>query len=186
MPPLALPVSHANRYPLRLFVYLPVCKENRFAAFHTYHHLQNSLLSKNDARCRERAKTITEAAIRPFYVNLEDSGGFYQAKEMSVADIGGGTGELGRFIFERLFQGERHPKNQISWEIVDVDFKNFHRHLSNKKIGTCFRAIKCKRQDMRAWLGSKQKVSCDKSYDLILLCRIINNLSDYTIMGTSC
>ena len=168
--------------PFRLFAYLPVDKEKRFEAFHIYHRLQEAFTIKKDTRCRERAMLITGAAICPILKNVADT-----QNVLSIADIGGGTGELGKNILTQIFQSEKDQRKKVAWEIVDVDFKNFRRHLKNKRIGIRFHSIRCERQNMFDWIEKHMKKRLNnKPFQIILLCRLINNLSDYRIFGTTC
>lgn len=192
-------ISGGTARPTTLFTYIPVDHENRRNSFIAWQKLAACLTYKKGTLTKMRAKCLSERVVFPL---IDKIPGMKQSsrKILRIADLGGGSGDLAKEIFENLFFS--HPELsdllQISLTVVDYDFPDMTRHLKNTKFYRSLAALKCKRMSFLDWIREKTlgrpkreveiaaetSEQISKPFDLIFMFRLLNNMSEFDIEKT--
>ena len=73
----------------------------------------------------------------------------------------------------------------LDWTLVDLDLKNTKSLIKEKKVFRSLSRFSCVRKNYLDWYYSsicdKQKTLADNQYELLLICRLLNNFSTFTI-----
>jgi len=190
-------ISRGTTEPTTLFTYIPVSIADRKNSFVAWQQLATLLTPKKDTLIKTRSRCLAKQVLRPVIAKIP---GVEQSPEktLRVADLGGGSGDLTNAIFENLLTAHLEPTDsfQISLNIVDYDFPDMKRHLKKTAFFRSLVALMCERKDFLNWVFeesissdtpkiqiktnmSKQQAS--KPFDLILMFRLFNNMSEFGI-----
>ncbi len=172
-----------TRDGLRVLLYPPVNMENRIEGFKCIHTLGSGLTCKRDTRTSQRSGCIAALAFGPLIERLlgrKDRGG---ESEIRVADLGGGSGDLTRGVFERVAADylEVISGRRFSWTMVDVGVHDLRRHTHHRGF---FRKLSClrrERSDYLSWVDGQTPNAGAKNYHVVLLCRLLNNASQFSV-----
>jgi len=166
-----------------LLIYPTVQTNNRPDSFACIQNLVSGLTHKKDPRSRRRSELITNGSIGPFFSGQPASGGFSRTNEIKIADIGGGNGGVLRGICERLIEGYPHltTGKKFSWTVVDVKFRNPRWHARNRRFRQHLSSLRWEQSDYFSWIDRQPVLPSRKDFHVILLCRLLNNLSDFSI-----
>lgn len=149
---------------------------------------------------KTRSKCLSEQALFPI---IDKIPGLKQSpqKVLRIADLGGGSGDLTKEIFENLFSSHSELSKllRIALTVVDYDFPDMTRHLKNTKFYRSLASLKCKRMNFLDWIHEKSIGSCKpevevvmdlsdqqraKPFDLVFMFRLLNNMSEFGIEHT--
>ncbi|HBT76517.1 MAG TPA: hypothetical protein DEB39_06235 [Planctomycetaceae bacterium] len=160
----------------KLFVYPAVDKTVRFESFREIHRLTELLCNKNDTLVRQRAEFLAEKVVGPTLKHPAD------ASPIRIADLGGGSGDLCRGMIEHLGRKmpEILPKMSVDWTLVEIaglNRKRLQRTVTRQREVRNFRYV---RSGYLQWIENRPK-SDTKDFHVVLMCRQLNNLSDFRI-----
>jgi hypothetical protein len=176
---------HYRQIPLhsgdqKLFVYPAVDKMVRFESFREIHRLTELLSSKNDTLVRQRAEFIAEKVVGPALQKLAAEN--KDTPPFKIVDLGGGSGDLCRSMIEYLGQNMPNivPERSIDWTLVEITGPNHRRllrmHLRQRQLRHFWYA----RSGYLEWI-TNQPESDSQNFHIVLMCRLLNNLSDFSI-----
>jgi len=179
--------SAGKRVGFRLLLYPPAAVDARPEAFRCIHSLAAGLSRKQDTRASKRSTRICDLAVGPFLERLAQSSAWNSEKEIRIVDLGAGSGDLTRGIVESL--ATRFPTvtegRRLALTMVDVGFQNQRRHVRHWPFFRKLSAFRCRRSDYISWINSQeptnQETSDQKLYDVVLLCRLLNNASQFAV-----
>lgn len=159
-----------------LLCYLPVDLSRRSNGFKCYQKLNLAICGKGDSRIDFRASCITKFAVAPILKKL-------QSPEYKILDLGAGSGELVKSICIESAKNEYKQGRscRFSVTLVDVDFHKPERHAVNRHFFQATKDYVCRRSDFREWIDLEFESSHRESYDIVLMCRLLNNTSDFEI-----
>jgi len=70
---------------------------------------------------------------------------------------------------------------RFSVTLVDVDFHKPERHTVNKPFFQATKDYVCRRSDFREWIDQEFGSNYTENHDILLMCRLLNNTSDFEI-----
>jgi len=166
-----------------LLAYPTVELSSRPNSFACIQNLISGLTHKKDPRCRRRSELISDGSIGPFFSGQSISEEFRRTNEIKIADLGAGGGGVLRQICERLLEDHPHltAGKKFSWTAVDVKFRNPGRHARNRRFRQHLSSLRWEQADYLSWIDRQPVSRNEKSFHVILLCRLLNNLSDFSI-----
>ncbi|QQE13479.1 hypothetical protein JD969_08485 [Planctomycetota bacterium] len=153
------------------------CRQESFACIEA---ISSALSFKPDPRSKQRAKLITDWAISPFCANQKHQRTLSQ--EINFLDIGGGTGALLSEICKRLVQDQRQilTGRKFAWSIVDVSLQDVTRRTRSQDFRSHMAYIDYQPADYADWIHTQDaRKQC--TYDIALICRLLNNMSRVVI-----
>lgn len=163
-----------------LLTYPAVRPEVRSESFRCLQAFTFCMAQRTDPRTRSRSEWIAELAIAPFLADCPKSD---YREPVKIADLGGGSGELARLVCEKVLHNcdDLLGNRRISWTLVDVMPHNIHRLKKRRQFLRRTAEIRCERIDWREWIGLKSEEGAQFRYDITLCCRLIDNLSKFSI-----
>ncbi len=167
----------------RLLVCPPVERAVRRDAFMCLQSLGAALGPSRDTRVRQRSVRIAELAVGPFLERLRASSAGSGDSEVRIADLGAGSGDLTRAVLERVTS--RSPNLlegcRLSWTLVDLAFPDIRRHAFRRGFSHRLSELRCERTDYASWIQRQAAGGAEKRFDIVLLCRLLNNASRFSI-----
>ncbi len=171
--------------PASLLVYPAVDMALRTESFGCIEALASALSFKPDPRSRQRAAVIADQAIAPFLAH--DLARFETRPELSFVDIGGGSGSLLSEISKRLIRrhGALLAGRKFAWSIVDVMLQDATRRVHHPDLRRHMSYIEYQPETYATWIEREAKTESVARRDIVLICRMLNNLSQINIECTS-
>jgi len=172
---------------LALLVYPSVPLVGRASSFECLQYLTSALRPKPDPWSRRRACQIADNAIGPFLAACPTRFDGLPAGELAFADIGGGSGVLVSHLCRRLLRswrdavGERH----FAWTFVDLNVRDPARHTARRPLRRAMSFAEYVEADYRSWILREAHGPWEVKWHVALLCRLLNNLSDFSIEWTA-
>jgi hypothetical protein len=202
--PLAyLPPSGANaRSPGRLFYHyrqlsldaelgltLLMCPSvalaERGASFQAIEWLAAALRSKPDPWSRRRARQVVDAAVGPFLTSHRKAGTLARSDRLSFVDLGGGSGILISRMCQHLL--DRWPRvvagRSFAWTFVDLNVQDPARHVAGPRLRNAMALAEYVPADYQSWVLAQSHSALQK-WDVVLVCRLLNNMSTFSIEST--
>ncbi len=168
-----------------LLIYPAVDLACRTESFICIEAVASALSLKSDPRPRQRADAIANWAVAPF---LKHRSAHYNGRpDLSFADIGGGSGSLLREVSKQLIEnhGALMHDRKFAWSIVDLCLQDTTRRTHSPELQRHMSYIDYQAVDYMAWIAEESiRADCDK-YDVVLICRLLNNLSRINIEHSS-
>jgi len=176
-------IKIAKEEGICLLAYPSVEISSRPDSFACIQNMISGLTHKKDPRCRRRSKLISNGSIGPFFSGQTASEEFRRTNEIKIADLGAGGGGVLREICERLLEDHPHltAGKKFSWTAVDVKFRNPKRHARNRRFRQHLSSLRWEQADYLSWIDRQPVSGNEKPFHVILLCRLLNNLSDFSI-----
>lgn len=173
----------SKEIPSSLFVYPSTYVEERIDSFRCIQTMTSGLSTSTDPRCRERAREIVDNALLPFFRKHFQDTTSNTSDDICIADLGSGSGNLTRNIFETLFSDYSNlmGDRKLSWTLVDVKFRNPRRHVANRKFFRRISSFRCVQEDYLSWIDHQPIRPTEPLYKVILICRLLNNTSHFRI-----
>ncbi len=168
-----------------LLIYPAVDLANRTESFACIEAASSALSFKPDPRSRQRATAITDWAIAPFlkHPSTHDN----RQPELSFVDIGGGSGSLLSEVSKQLIKSHRVllKNRKFAWSIVDLGLQDATRRTHSPELRQHMSYIDYQPADYMTWIAEEStRIDCHKS-DVVLICRLLNNLSRTNIEHSS-
>lgn len=162
-----------------LLVYPAANLDRRIESFACIESLASALSFKTDPRCRQRAKAITDWAISPFLSQRQALAGLRSESELALVDIGGGSGALLGAICKRLIAEHQTllGGRRFVWSIVDLSLQDASRQTASPELRQQMSYIDYQPADYKTWLANEDEQHERSSSDVVLICRLLNNLS---------
>jgi hypothetical protein len=138
---------------ISLLVYPAVRTEARAGSFRCLQSLAMGLAQRNDPRTASRSKWITDRVIAPFLESLGAKSG-NATTPISIADLGGGSGDLARRVCERLLSQfpDAVRGRELAWTLVDVRPHNTRRLAKRRRLLRNLVELRCERLDWVEWI----------------------------------
>ncbi|MDO4588180.1 MAG: hypothetical protein Q4C95_12965 [Planctomycetia bacterium] len=176
-----------NNDDMKIFSYIPLEQENREMAFRLFFDFSSLLSYKKDPRIEARARKLSQYVFIPVLCNyFKNQKG--QIFPFRFADVGCGSGFLGKSILSQCLDfAKSYFRQQLSldWTLIDIDLKNTKSLIKEKKVFRSLSRFSCVRKDYFDWYYNvckdRQKTLTENKYDLLLISRLLNNFSDFTI-----
>lgn len=171
--------------PASLLVYPAVDMTLRTESFGCVEALASALSFKPDPRSRQRAAVIADQAIAPFLAH--DLTRAESRPELSIVDIGGGSGSLLSEISKRLIRhhGALLASRKFAWSIVDVMLQDATRRVHTPDLRRYMSYIDYQPATYATWIEKEAKAESVARRDIVLICRMLNNLSQINIECSS-
>ncbi len=123
-----------SRHNASVLVYPAAELGRRLDSFGCIDVFSSILRSKPDPRGRQRAAAIADCAVGPFLKRRGATAGKVWGDEISIADLGGGTGILLSHLCKRLLT--RFPDalggRAFAWSIIDLSTRDPARHTTGQ------------------------------------------------------
>ena len=176
-------IKIAKEEGICLLAYPAVELDRRSDSFACIQNLVSGLTPKKDPRCRRRSELISSSSIGPFFNDPSASEELRRSSKIRIADLGAGGGGLLKEICERLIKD--YPRwtagKTFSWTAVDVKFRNPRRHARNRRLRKHLSSLRWEQSDFLSWIDRQSVLRKKKTFHVILLCRLLNNLSNFSI-----
>jgi hypothetical protein len=145
-----------------------------------------NLDNRPDPRHRQRAARIADWAISPFLTARARRTGQASGFPIAMADLGGGSMNLLSSICKRLVS--HHPQvaqeRDFQWTIVDLATQDPASRTASPRLRCQMRYAEYVPIDYRKWIEQQAIESASDTWDVILLCRVLNNESLFSIQQT--
>jgi hypothetical protein len=172
----------SNDPDFSIFMYPATNIDGRGESFTLIESFANGFSRKSDPRSKPRAKLLAESAIYPFLKSLliEDN---TAKRDVNITDLGGGSGIMLRHIWEHILSKDRTAKENwyLSGSIVGLRVQNPARHFSKGAIRANLSYLDYQQMDYINWIDKQPETL---QSDVVLLCRLLNNLSLFNIEST--
>jgi hypothetical protein len=168
-----------------LFLYPAISHEHRASSFGLIESFAKGFSNKSDPRSRQRAARITDSILFPFLNNFYANDCLSQKLNINMADLGGGNGALAsniwRHIQSHYSQFAKHW--YLSCSFVGLRVQNPARHFTRGPVRNNMSYLDYCQMDYRSWL-EKYNIRDAHQNDIVLMCRLLNNISDFEIKNT--
>ncbi len=172
----------SNDPDFSIFVYPATNLDDRGESFTLIESFANGFTRKSDPRSKPRAQLLAESVILPFIKSLlaEDNA---TKRDVNIADLGGGSGIMLRHIWEHILDKDCTAKGNwyLSGSIVGLRVQNPARHFSKGAIRANLSYLDYQQIDYINWIDKQPETL---QSDILLLCRLLNNLSLFNIEST--
>ena len=170
---------------IRLLLYPMVSIPKRADSFEILESFVNGCSCKTDPHVTQRAKSLVESVLLPFWQKSSDVQQ-NNSREINVVDIGGGTGALVSNMWRYLLK--HHPNyvkdSYLSCSIIGLRVQNPLRHFNKGILKGTISYLDYVQSDYLEWL-CKQSEKNNTTYDFAMICRLLNNISTFEINETS-
>lgn len=163
--------------PASLLMYPAIDLAERANSFSCIDSVSSSLRYQSDPRSRNRAQAIADWAIAPFMrhegtVNRD-------SHEFAFVDLGGGSGSLLGEVSKRLLNhhGSLIAGRKFAWSIVDLGLQDATRRTHNPELRRLMSYIDYAPAPYKSWIEDERVHQGPPKYDVVLICRLLNNLS---------
>lgn len=174
-----------NEPSASLLIYPTVDLSTRLESFGCIDAVSSALSFRPDPRSRQRAKAIADWAVAPFISHT--IGQTETPAELSFVDIGGGSGTLLAEVCKQLISEHRDVLDgrKITWSIVDVGAQDATRRAWSPELRQHMSCIDHHTSDYAAWIADQANRTESRTYDIALVCRLLNNLSHINIESSN-
>jgi len=170
---------------IRLFLYPAVSIARRSDSFEVLESFVSGCSDKTDPHSLQRAKSLVNSVLLPFWQESMDIQR-NENRDISVVDIGGGTGALVSNMWRYLLANHLDMiKNaSLSCSIVGLRVQDPLRHFNKGVLKGTISYLDYVQSDYLDWLY-KQDVAESPNFDIAMVCRLLNNVSTFEIQETS-
>lgn len=169
----------SNDPAFSIFVYPAVSPNDRGESFTILESFANGFSRKSDPRSKQRAKLLAESAIHPFLKSLfaENNG---EKRDINMADLGGGSGIMLRHIWGHILEKNCIARKNwyLNCSVVGLRVQNPARHFSKGTIRANMAYADYQQLDYIDWINKQSETL---QFDIVLMCRLLNNLSIFDI-----
>jgi hypothetical protein len=165
-----------------IFVYPAVGLKDRGESFALVESFANGFSRKSDPRSKQRAQLLSEFAIYPFLKSLLANNN-KEKRDINVVDLGGGSGIMLRHIWRHILNKDPGVKKNwyLNGSLIGLRVQNPVRHFAKGSIRGNMAYIDYRQTDYIDWINKQ----CESfKFDIILMCRLLNNLSIFDIEKT--
>ncbi|MHC4113974.1 MAG: hypothetical protein ACYSSL_01420 [Planctomycetota bacterium] len=168
-----------------LFLYPAISHEHRAASFGLIESFTKGFSNKSDPRSRQRAVRIADSILYPFLNNFYANDGPLHKLDINMADLGGGNGALVSNIWRHLQSKYSQVAKHwfLSCSFVGLRAQNPARHFTRGEVRNNMSYLDYCQIDYRSWL-EKYNNRDKHQIDIVLMCRLLNNISDFEIKNT--
>jgi hypothetical protein len=172
--------------PASFFFYPAADKNKRASSFACVEEIQGAMSAMPDPRCQQRAEAIADWAVAPFLARRKIPSGAGRRRELSVLDIGGGTGALLAAICKRLLSQHASliDEQTFTWTIIDAALQDASRWTGNRRLRQRMSWIHYRGMDFRSWIRTECQERNEPRVDVALVCRFLNNLSHVDVVAS--
>jgi hypothetical protein len=162
-----------------IFVYPAVSFDDRGESFTLLESFTGGFSRKSNPRSKQRAKLLTESAILPFLKSLLTKNNS-EKRDINMVDLGGGSGIMLRHIWGHVLGKERTAKENwyLNCSIVGLRAQNPARHFTKGSIRANMAYVDYQQMDYIDWINKQSET---RQFDIVLMCRLLNNLSIFDI-----
>ncbi len=172
----------SNDPDFSIFMYPAANLDDRGESFTLIESFANGFTRKSDPRSKPRAQLLAESVILPFLKSslTEDNA---TKRDVNIVDLGGGSGIMLRHIWGHTLSQDRAAKENwyLSGSIVGLRVQNPARHFSKGTIRANLSYLDYQQMDYLNWIDKQSETL---QSDIVLLCRLLNNLSLFDIEST--
>jgi hypothetical protein len=169
----------SNDPDFSIFVYPAASLDDRGEAFTLIESFAGGFSHKSDPRSKQRAKLLAESAILPFLKFLLAKNN-NQKRDINMVDLGGGSGIMLRHIWGHILSKNRTARENwyLNCSIVGLRVQNPARHFTKGAIRGNMAYIDYQQMDYIDWINKQSEM---RQFDIVLMCRLLNNLSIFDI-----
>jgi len=169
----------SNNPDFSIFVYPAVGLDDRGESFTLLESFTGGFSRKSDPRSKQRAKLLAESAILPFLKSMLAKNN-NEKHDINMADLGGGSGVMLRHIWTHILGKERTAKENwyLNCSIVGLRVQNPARHFTKGTIRANMAYADYQQMDYIDWINKQSETL---QFDIVLMCRLLNNLSIFDI-----
>ena len=173
-----------DEFDIRLFLYPAVSITKRSDSFELLESFVNGCSNKTDPRSIQRAKSLVNSVLLPFWQKSMDIPR-NENRDISIVDIGGGTGALVSNMWRYLLTNHLDTiKNaSLSCSIIGLRVQDPLRHFNKGVLKGTISYLDYVQSDYLDWLY-KQNVAESPKFDIAMVCRLLNNVSSFEIIET--
>jgi hypothetical protein len=170
-------------YGISLLLYPATSLSERANSFALIESLTSGFSDKTDPRSKQRSHILADLAISPFLTKLFSKTDTESGQEVNFVDIGSGNGALASNIWRQILKA--HPniaKNcKLACSMVGLRVQNPLRHFNKGSLRGTISYLDYHQSDYLQWLKEQKLAQGSYKFDVALLCRLFNNLSEFKL-----
>ncbi len=168
----------SNEPNFSIFTYPAASLNNRGKSFALIESFTRGFSRKSDPRSKQRAQLLAETAIHPFlkFSLAKDN----DKKEVNIVDIGSGSGIMLKHLWEHILSKDSDAKENwyLNGSLIGLRVHNPARHFSKGPIRKNMAYLDYQQIDYVDWINKQTELL---KFDVILMCRLLNNISQFDI-----
>jgi hypothetical protein len=172
-----------NEFGISLLLYPAASLSERAISFTLIESLTSGFSDKTDPRSKQRSQILADLAITPFLTKLFSKIGTETGLEVNVVDVGSGNGALASNIWRQVLktQPDIAKKCKLACSMVGLRVQNPLRHFNKGSLRGTITYLDYHQSDYLQWLQEQKLTQGSYKFDVALLCRLLNNLSEFKL-----
>lgn len=176
-----------NEFGISMLLYPAATLSERANSFTLIESLTSGFSDKTDPRSKQRSQILADLAITPFLTKLLSKIGSETGLEVNFVDIGNGNGALASNIWRQVLKTRPDiAKNcKLACSMVGLRVQNPLRHFNKGFLRGTISYLDYHQSDYLQWLQAQKLTQGSHKFDIALLCRLLNNLSEFKLDHSS-
>ncbi|MGD0078237.1 MAG: hypothetical protein ABSB91_06390 [Sedimentisphaerales bacterium] len=176
-----------NEFGISLLLCPATSLSERANSFTLIESLTSGFSDKTDPRSKQRSQILADLAILPFLTKLFSKIGAEAGYEVNFVDIGSGNGALVSNIWRQILktQPDIVKSCKLACSMVGLRVQNPLRHFNKGLLRGSISYLDYHQSDYLQWLQEQKLTQGSYKFDVSLLCRLLNNLSEFKLNFSS-
>jgi hypothetical protein len=176
-----------NEFGISMLLHPAAFLPKRANSFTLIESLTTGFSDKTDPRSKQRSQIMADLAISPFLAKLLSKIDIETGAEVNFIDIGGGNGALASNIWRQVLktQPDMMKNCKLACSMVGLRVQNPLRHFNKGSLRGTISYLDYHQSDYLKWLQEQKLTQGSYKYDVALLCRLLNNLSEFKVDSSS-
>jgi len=168
-----------SEFGISLLLYPATALPERANSFALIESFILGFSDKSDPRSKQRSQVLADLAISPF-LSKRFSG---DVQEVSFVDIGSGNGALASGIWRRVLKTQPciEQNCKLACSMVGLRVQDPLRHFNKGSLRGTISYLDYFQADYLQWIQQQKSTGGDYEFDIALICRLLNNLSKFTL-----
>jgi len=170
-------------YGIALLLYPAASLSERADSFTLIESLTSGFSDKTDPRSKQRSHILADLVISPFLTKLFSKTDTESGQEVDFVDIGSGNGALVSNIWRQILKTQPNiAKNcKLACSMIGLRVQNPLRHFNRGSLRGTISYLDYHQSDYLQWLKEQKLAQGSYKFDVALLCRLFNNLSEFKL-----
>jgi len=176
----------SSKRSTRLLVFPSTDLPARSGSLEIIDRMTRMLSPKPDPYWRPRARLLSRRAFTPIVQRWATKNGRNQRETvLRVLDLGAGTGHVVVRAWRAVRAVLRSQRARAAFHFVDASEPNYGRSFGVSGLGSDIEHVEWTRADYRWLLDDDDWLAANGSFDLAVLCRLLDNCSNFDIEAVS-